>query len=245
MERPFIIRMASQKGGVGKTVTVVNLATALSRTGNKVLLMDGDANDAGVSIYLGLNPDLPDFKDAIYEGMTVKDVVVKYEAANLDVIPSKGFVGIFAPTNEQVTRFGDQFADLKYDFILTDTVAGFFVPQLDLYYNDALIMTTPDELSIQANLMFTRMLDSLGIKNSLVLNRVSPDKPRIPKEELLTMFGKLPRLELPEDRLVPDSVEAHKPAYLINRGSPFCKGVEKLAEMYLAERSSLKESGNL
>lgn len=244
MGRPFIIRMASQKGGVGKTVTVVNLATALSKTGNRVLLMDGDANDAGVSIYLGLNPDLPDFKDAIYDGMAVKDVVVRYEPANLDVIPSKGFVGIFAPTNEQITNFGKQFVDLKYDFILTDTVAGFFVPQLDLYYNDALIMTTTDELSIQANLMFTRMLDSLGVKNSLVLNRVSPDRPGMPKEEILTMFGKLPRLELPEDRLVPESVAAHKPAYLINRSSPFCKGIEKLAGMYLDERKQSQDGSS-
>lgn len=240
MSKPFIIRMASQKGGVGKTVTVVNLATALSKNGNKVLLMDGDANDAGVSIYLGLNPDLPDFKDAIYDGMAVKDVTVKYEPANLDVIPSKGFVGIFAPTNEQITHFGNQFASLEYDFILTDTVAGFFVPQLELYYNDALIMTTTDELSIQANLMFTRMLDSLGIKNSLVLNRVGPDKARIPKDEILTMFGKIPKLELPEDKLVPESVAAHRPAYLINKASPFCRGVEKLAEMYIDEKRSLE-----
>lgn len=239
MAKPFIIRMASQKGGVGKTVTVVNLATALSKMGNRVLLMDGDANDAGVSIYLGLNPELPDFKDAIYDGMAVKDVTVRYEPANLDVIPSKGFVGIFAPTPDQIKHFGDQFVDLKYDFILTSTVAGFFVPQLELYYNDALVITTVDELSIQANLMFTRMLDSLGVRNSLVLNRVSPDRPKIPKEEILTMFGKIPRLELPEDKVVLDSVSMHKPAYLVNKNSPFCRGVDKLAEIYLEERANL------
>lgn len=243
MAKPFIIRMASQKGGVGKTVTAVNLATILSRGGNRVLLMDGDANDAGVSIYLGLNPNMPDFKDAVYDKMNVKDVIVNY-ATNFDVIPSKGFVGIFAPSDEQIKYFGEQFDSLNYDFILTDTVAGFFVPQLALYYNDALIVTTPDELSIQANLMFARMLDSLGVKNSLILNRIIPGATRMPKEEILTMFGKLPRVELPEDPLVPQSVAEHKPAYLINRGSPFCKGVEKLAEIYMEERNSLEKEAD-
>jgi len=58
MQREGIQTMAitGGKGGVGKTVVAVSMATALAQAGNRVLLLDGDTGLASVDVQLGLTP---------------------------------------------------------------------------------------------------------------------------------------------------------------------------------------------
>src|SRR5262245_26700365 len=51
----MILAIYNPKGGTGKTTTAVNIATALTRRGRSVLLVDLEA-DMGASISLGMKP---------------------------------------------------------------------------------------------------------------------------------------------------------------------------------------------
>jgi chromosome partitioning protein len=84
-----IIAMCNQKGGVGKTTTAINLASALAGYGRKVLVVDFDPQGA---LSAGLGVVAHDIK-TIYDLMVVKDlsveeVIVQTSVKNLDVIPA-------------------------------------------------------------------------------------------------------------------------------------------------------------
>ena len=134
-----IISIINQKGGVGKTTTVINLASALSQQGKKILVIDLDPQ-GNATTGLGLS-NTEESNETIYGilngAKSISDVIKKTQFENLDLITSNVDL-----SGLEVETAGDN----ERAFILKTKLSAYLNNSSSLY--DYILIDCPPSLSL-------------------------------------------------------------------------------------------------
>jgi len=183
-----IMAIANQKGGVGKTTTAINLASALALLKQNVLLIDCDPQ-GNTSSGLGVSNNSGTLYDVLVGNLTMEEVIKETPLKTLKCIPSNSNLTAveveFASLPQRERYFFKYFSGLRngYDFIFLDCP-----PSLGLITINALSAADTVLIPIQCEYYALEGLAQLLKTIKLVKQRSNPSL----KIEgfLLTMFDK-------------------------------------------------------
>ncbi len=239
MSKLYAIRISSQKGGVGKTVVAVNLAVALKQAGYKVLLVDADTANPSIGFHLGIDEVNIGLKEVLDGKASIRNAVVIHNPTGLHVLPGTVTARSYVASTEQLKRFHAQMDKVSYDFMIVDTSPGYFNPELSRIYDEALILSTPDMSSAASAMRLAKVYDDHHIKHNLSLNLVKNKRYELHIDEIEELYEGKALASLPFDEKVPISVAEHIPAYLLDKRTPFSKGLRQLAHNYASRIDAL------
>lgn len=159
-----VLAISSGKGGVGKSTVAANVACELAKRGKKVGLMDAD-------IY---GPNIPrlfavDAKPGIKDGKIVPLEKYGVKLISLGLLVERDAPAIFRGPiiTKIITQFIQDVDWGKLDFLIVDLPPGTGDAQLSLAQSiqmkGAIIVTTPQEMSVGDALRGAKMFEKVGV----------------------------------------------------------------------------------
>jgi len=171
------IACANQKGGVGKTTTVINLGTYLALGGLRVLIVDVDPQGNATS---GLGIDRSSLDGTLYDALTdtipVTEVTIPTGIEGLSLVPSSismaGAEVELAASDRRERRLAGILAGITddYDYILLDCP-----PSLGLLTVNALTAADTVLIPLQCEFYALEGLTQLIATVNLVRDNLNPD----------------------------------------------------------------------
>ncbi|GAP38035.1 MinD/ParA family protein [Piscinibacter sakaiensis] len=253
--RARILAVTSGKGGVGKTFMSANLAAALVRRGERVLVLDADLGLANLDVVLNLFPKTT--LHDVFTGKATLDSALMPAPGGFDVLlAGSGLVEYSRLTPEVRDQLLDVIEQVapRYDRIVLDTGAG--ISDVVLYTvslaDDVLIVATPEPTSLTDAYATIKVLASQQERRliRMVANQVSrPGEGRVIRGQLQQVIDryvsplltrevdgsaevvKLSLLgEVPIDPAVREAIQKRQLLMQMQPGCPSARAVQAVAE---------------
>ncbi len=186
-----IIAISNQKGGVGKTTTSVNLASALSYLGKRVLLVDMD-HQANATTYMGINrANLSRTIADMFSGEAgIDEIIQTVPGLDVDILPSRfelsSIESVILKRENKEFILLNELSGIKdaYDYILIDCP-----PSLGIITTNALMASDSVIIPVQCEFLAMDGLTQLLNTIRIIQTRRRYEKRRLEIEGvLLTML---------------------------------------------------------
>lgn len=203
-----IITITSGKGGVGKTTTSINLATALNSFGKEVIIVDANLTTPNIGLHLGA-PIVPISLNHVLSGKAkITDAIYEHESGT-KVIPSSLSISELKKLNHGKLKELSKKLKKMADYIIYDCAAGLgdearaAIESAD----EVIIVTNPEIPAVTDALKTAKLTEQLGKEvKGVVVTRVKGSKAEMPISNIKDML-ELPILGvIPEDDNVQLSV---------------------------------------
>lgn len=253
-----VISVTSGKGGVGKTNVVTNLALALAKSGQRVLIWDADLGLANIDVLLGLKPEF-NIHHLLNGEKSLQEILVE-GPYGVRIMPASSGIQELASLGEgQKVRLLaelDEYDD-DLDFLLIDTGAG--ISGNVMYFNMAaqerIVVVTPEPTSItDAYALIKVMCTRYNQKRfSILPNQVTGPNEAKSVFQLLTAVADkhLGSVSLdfagfiPRDENLPKSVRQQRAILDAFPSSEASLGFEKLAKNLMRSQVDTQLNGSI
>jgi septum site-determining protein MinD len=240
-----VITVTSGKGGVGKTTTTANLATALAQLGHRVVCIDTDIGLRNLDLILGLEDRIiTNIVDVVEKRCTLTQALVRHTTlSELYLLPASQSRDKSAIDELQMSILCNELK-ASFDFVIIDSPAGiehgFRVSLAPA--DQVIIVTTPEASALRDADRVVGILESNPnphLPESLVINHYRPRMVRqgrmlTPSEILEILSAQLIGI-IPEDEEVINAAYEGKPVVL-NRRSPAGHEFFNIARRLLGEQ---------
>ncbi len=198
-----IIAVINQKGGVGKTTTAINLATALAAVDKKILILDldpqGNAStglgipksrgiQSSYGVLLGIVKPQDVIQETYIKGLSVISSTIDLSAAEVELYQQ----------NDRDSHLKNAISSLEFDYILIDCPPGFGLININA-------LNAANKIIIPLQCEFYALEGLTQLFNTIQSVRSTINKNLVVSGILLTMYDRRNSLS----RMVANDVRSH------------------------------------
>lgn len=251
MQKTVTLAVMSGKGGVGKTNITLNTALALTRLGERVLVIDGDLGLANIDVLFGVTP-AHSLQDVLTGDLAPEDAITEVRPG-LGLLPAaSGAEDLICLSRASARALADSLTPCLsgYGFVLLDLGAGIGGNVIELARLSRLrvVVTTPEPTALTDSYALIKVMHrSLGTRAfSYVVNNVmDPEETDFTRERLEGACGHFLGFTpvflgaVRQDPGLPAAVMEQIPLLEASPESPASKDITAIAENLFRQKKNI------